>query len=147
MPMLTVCSNCGLLHPLDDGSCRQRRAASNTDADRFRRTRRWSNMSKQIRERDRYLCQVCIIEAYDTYDQFNYTSLEVNHIYPAENYEALRLEPTNLLTMCTTHHKLADRGGIPTQLMLDLAAYDRDYEIIKKRVREGGYPPTPIGDP
>lgn len=141
--MLTTCPNCGGLHPFDDGSCHRGRVTTPTEADRFRRTRRWSNMSLQIRERDHYLCQICIIEAFDTYDQYNYHKLEVNHILPAESYEALRMEPTNLLTLCTTHHKMADSGGIPIKLMQDLAAYGRNYEDIKEALRVGRYPPTP----
>lgn len=143
MPMLTVCSNCGKLHDLDDGSCRPARTAQSTEASRFRDQRRWKKMSIAIRERDHYLCQICIIEAFDTYDQYNYRMLEVNHIIPLEQDISLGLEPTNLLTMCTTHHKLADHGKIPRQLMLDLAAYERDYDTIKEALRLGAYPPTP----
>lgn len=142
MAMQKLCSNCGGLHDFNEGRCQRGRVKPKTEADTFRRTRRWSNMSKRVRERDHYLCQICIIEAYDTYMQYNSAKLEVNHILPAEQYEALRLEPTNLITLCTTHHKMADSGKIPVKLMQDLARLPRDYEKIKAGLREGRYPPT-----
>lgn len=143
MAMMTVCPNCGGLHPLEDGSCRQPRVKEDTAAVRFRNQRRWKKKSVAIRERDHYLCQICIIELFKTFNQYNYTSLEVNHIVPLEEDESLGLEDTNLLTMCTTHHKMADRGEIPRSLMLELAAENRSYEAIKEKARNGGYPPTP----
>lgn len=142
MPMKTVCANCGRLHSLDDGSCRPSRPKPHTEAAAFRSTYQWTKTAKQIKERDHYLCQICIIEEYDTFEQYNYRSLEVNHILQAETHEALRLEPTNLLTMCVTHHKLADRAGIPIELMQDLAAKILSYEDIKGKITAGRYPPT-----
>lgn len=142
MAMLTTCSNCGRLHDINDGSCQRSRPPKTSDAAAFRSTYQWTKTAKQIKERDQYLCQICIINAFDTYDQYNYKQLEVNHILPAESHEALRLEPTNLLTMCVTHHKLADRGGIPVSLMQDLAAKILTYEQVQLKYAHGEYPPT-----
>jgi len=142
MSMKTVCANCGRLHSLDDGSCRPARPKPNTEAAAFRSTYQWTKTAKQIKERDQYLCQICILDLFDTFQQYNYRQLEVNHILPAEEYEALRLDWSNLLTMCVPHHKLADRGGIPVLLMQDLAAKTLSYGDIKVRYARGEYPPT-----
>lgn len=149
MPMLKTCSRCGGLHDMDGSNCPAVRVKGSTEATRFRDQRRWKQKSLQIRERDHHLCQVCIINAFDTYRQFTYTDLEVNHIIPLEELAAAGqdlfiagLNDANLLTMCAGHHKLADAGGIPRQLMLDLAANNRDYGLIGRRLKRGAYPPA-----
>ena len=145
MPMLKMCSNCGGMHDFDAGQCQRGRVKPTTEADTFRRSRRWTKMSLQVRERDHWLCQICIINAFDTFLQYNSSKLEVNHILPAEQYESLRLEPTNLITLCPPHHKMADSGKIPILLMQDLATLPRDYATIGVKLSGGEYPPTPKG--
>ena len=145
MPLLKMCSNCGGTHDFNDGQCQRGRGKTRTDAARFRSHWKWRKMSERVRERDKHLCQICLLDEYGTFMQYNSKSLEVNHILPAENYESLRLEPTNLITLCTTHHKLADAGKIPTWVQQQLATLPRDYGAIKAAIRAAEGPPTPQG--
>lgn len=91
-----------------------------TEADKFRQTRRWANKSKEIRVRDRYLCKVCEANLYNTIQQFNYKDLDVHHIEKlSENYNK-RLDNDNLITLCRYHHKMADDGKIPKEALYSL---------------------------
>lgn len=91
-----------------------------TEADKFRQTRRWANKSKEIRVRDRYLCKVCEANLYNTIQQFNYKDLDVHHIEKlSENYNK-RLDNDNLITLCRYHHKMADDGKISKEVLYSL---------------------------
>lgn len=97
-----------------------------TEADKFRQTRRWANKSKEIRVRDRYLCKVCEANLYNTIQQLNYKDLDVHHIEKInENYNK-RLDNDNLITLCRYHHKMADDGKIPKEVL---------YSLIKENVK------------
>lgn len=50
-----------------------------TECDRFRYTSAWQQKREEIKERDRYLCQVCIRNLYDTTRKFNSNDLSVHH--------------------------------------------------------------------
>lgn len=78
-------------------------------------------MSKRIRERDGFLCQICIRKLYQTTRQYNYEHLEVHHIVPVKIDYDLRLEESNLLTLCERHHSMAENGEIPAELLHQIA--------------------------
>ncbi len=68
------------------------------------------------------MCQVCVRDLYDTRNHYTTRDLSVHHIYSlAERYD-LRLEDTNLITLCRYHHELADDGRIPSDVLARLAA-------------------------
>lgn len=91
-----------------------------TEADSFRRSKRWTAKSVEIRERDRYLCKVCEANLYNTVQQFNYKNLDVHHIEKlSENYDK-RLDNDNLISLCRLHHKMADDGYIPKEVLYSL---------------------------
>lgn len=134
---------------MNAGNCPLVRKKESTENSRFRSHWRWRKKSEQIRERDHHLCQVCLLNAFDTWRTLTYDNLEVNHIVPLEELAALGgdlfivgLIDSNLLTMCQPHHKQADAGLIPRQLMLDLALPERDYAKLERKLKRGGYPPA-----
>ena len=91
-----------------------------TEADRFRKSKRWTNKSIEIRQRDRYLCRVCEANLYNTIQQLNFNEVDVHHIVPiAEEYNK-RLDNDNLITLCRYHHKMADDGNIPREALYKL---------------------------
>ena len=91
-----------------------------TEADRFRKSKRWTNKSIEVRQRDRYLCRVCEANLYYTVQQFNFKELDVHHITPiAEDYDK-RLDNDNLITLCRYHHKMAEDGKIPREVLYKL---------------------------
>ena len=119
--MLKTCSHCGIVP--QDHICpyRKYKNKDNSDAaDRFRRSTRWTNKSIEIRERDKYLCQVRINKLYNTINVYNYNKLEVHHIVPINEDYNKRLDNDNLITLCNYHHKMADSGAIPREILSDI---------------------------
>lgn len=116
--MLKTCSRCGIV-PIDH-ICpyRKTRTRDRSEvADKFRKTTKWTNKSISIRERDKYLCQVCIRGLYNTITTYNYKKLEVHHIIPINECYDTRLDDDNLITLCSIHHKMADAGEIPREVL------------------------------
>lgn len=112
--MLKTCSRCGIVS--ENHICpykKHYKKNRHEDADRFRKGTRWTKKSIEIRERDNYLCQVCIRNLYNTINKFTYNDLEVHHIIPINEDYSKRLENNNLITLCQMHHKMADRNEIP----------------------------------
>ncbi len=116
-----TCSRCGIVkrgHICDKKPYRKKERDSK--ADKFRKSKRWTDKSIEIRQRDKYLCVVCMANRYNTINQFNYNKLEVHHIEKLnENYDK-RLDNDNLITLCAHHHKLADNGEIPKEELKEL---------------------------
>ena len=81
----------------------------------------WTNKSIEIRQRDRYLCQVCLRNLYNTLDFLNHKNVDVHHITPIEEDYNRRLDNDNLISLCRYHHKMADDGKIPRQELYKIA--------------------------
>ena len=116
--MLKTCSRCGIVP--QNHICpykHYRNKDNNNQANKFRKSKAWTRKSIEIRERDNYLCQVCIRNLFNTIQTYNYNKLEVHHIVPIHEDYDLRLENDNLITLCCYHHKLADNGQIPRALL------------------------------
>ena len=118
---MKTCSKCGVVS--EDHICphrKQRNKKRDSQADKFRKTKAWINKSLEIRTRDRYLCKVCINNLYNTISTYNYDKLEVHHIFSLnENYDK-RLDNNNLITLCNYHHRMAECGDIPKEVLLEL---------------------------
>ena len=115
--MKKTCARCGKIveenHNCPFKTVRQK--TGDRQSDKFRKTKAWTNKSIEIRERDRYLCQVCINNLYNTLNFLNYKTVEVHHITPlCEDYNK-RLDNDNLISLCSYHHKMADKGLIPKE--------------------------------
>ena len=111
--MLKTCSKCGIVS--QDHICpykTYRKKNKDSKSDKFRKTKAWTNKSIEIRQRDKYLCQVCINNLYNTINTYNYDKLEVHHIIPVNEDYDKRLDNDNLITLCNYHHKMAEVGQI-----------------------------------
>lgn len=116
-----TCSRCGIVErghicPYKP----QKKRDKNSQADKFRKSKGWTNKSIEIRQRDRYLCRVCEANLYNTIKQFNYDKLEVHHIIPINEDYDKRLDNDNLITLCNYHHKMAEAGEIPREVLQGL---------------------------
>ena len=89
-----------------------------SEADKFRWTKAWQRKREEVKRRDKFLCQVCIRKLYNTIKKYNYNDLEVHHIVPIKEEYELRLEDSNLITVCEYHHELAEQGTIPRDELL-----------------------------
>jgi 5-methylcytosine-specific restriction endonuclease McrA len=119
--MLKSCKYCNRIHDskLDCGKKPQRRKQGN-DKDKFRWTKAWQGKREEIKDRDLHLCQICIRKLYNTSKQYNYDDLEVHHAIPLEEDFDKRLDNENLLTLCESHHEMAESGEIPRKVIIDI---------------------------
>lgn len=116
-----TCSKCGIVprgHRCPYKTYKKK--AYDTEADRFRKSKRWTNKSIEIRQRDKYLCKVCMANLYNTIQQLNFNELDVHHIVPVSEDYNKRLDNDNLITLCRYHHKMADDGKIPRKVLYNL---------------------------
>lgn len=121
--MMTVCASCGNLHTLGTKPCKApRERKRSTVPNLLRNTYKWRAKSEQIRERDRYLCQVCLTGEHGTVQRYTYVGLSVHHIIPLAEDPGRCFDDDNLITVCNHHHKLAESGRIPRQKLVELVA-------------------------
>ena len=116
--MYRSCSRCGKIHD-SKYKCNKGKVYKHNDIDKLRSTKRWTDKSIEIREASNYLCSVCLDEGI-----INYNNVEVHHIEKLQDNQDLFLENDNLIALCKYHHKLADKGKL-----------DKDYliNLVKKR--------------
>ena len=117
--MLKSCKYCGKIHDSkhDCGKKPQKKKRC-TKQNTFRNTNGWKRKAKEIKERDSYLCVICIMRGAITT-----TGLEVHHIEPLEENYDMRLDNDNLITVCRYHHEQCESGMI---------ARDYQHELAKK---------------
>lgn len=117
--MLKSCKYCGRIHDTKfDCGMKPIRIKQGNNKDKFRWTKVWQNKREEIKERDNYLCQVCIRKLYDTHTQYNYEDLECHHAVPLKDDFNRRLDNDNLITICSQHHEKAESGEIPLDIIL-----------------------------
>jgi 5-methylcytosine-specific restriction endonuclease McrA len=121
MAMLKSCSYCGGIHARTyQCPSKPKRIKDPTYIDKFRWSRRWATKRKQINERDKYLCQVCMRKLHNTHQQYNFANIEVHHIVPiVEDYHK-RLDDDNLICLCSYHHKMAESGEISRNELFEI---------------------------
>lgn len=135
--MLRSCKYCGKVHDTKY-DCGRRPVYKKTESGKgylFRRSESWSKKSREIRERDSYLCQICVRKLHNTLRQFNYDTLSVHHIIPVNEDYDRRLESENLLTVCRMHHEMCENGMISRKEQSDIA---KEQEAKRNRVPPEG---------
>ena len=125
--MLRSCKYCGRIHDSKyQCSSRPVRRKIRTKQNSFRSTEAWKRKSLEIRERYKYLCQICIRKLYGTTQQYNNREIEVHHIVPiAEDWDG-RLDNDNLISLCGRHHEMAEAGKIPQAELKEIAGQQED---------------------
>ena len=120
--MLRSCKYCGGVHDSKYVclSKPKRDRYKVTYIDRFRWTKVWQKKRKQINDRDKYMCQVCMRKLYNTEMQYNFKEIEVHHIVAIVEDWDLRLEDSNLICLCVYHHKMAESGEIGRAVLNDI---------------------------
>ena len=110
--MLSSCRYCNRIHDTKLDCGKKPKAVKNTEQKKFRSTAAWTQKSIEIKQRDVFLCQICIRKLYDTVTQYNYSNLSVHHAIPIGQDESKRLLNSNLITICDYHHEMAESGRI-----------------------------------
>lgn len=119
--MLKTCSICGGIHDEAD-MCKRTNNNKDTESNKFRKSYRWTEKSKEVRKRDKNLCQICITGKYNTNYRYTYNDLEVHHIIPIEEDYNKRLDSNNLITLCRYHHEMAEKGQIKREELIKIVA-------------------------
>ena len=82
-----------------------------TKAVQFRNTKPMAaHKRKQIRERDKNLCQICLLDAYGTHRMYTYDYIEVNHIIPINEDIDKALDDNNLICLLFTSPQNGRQG-------------------------------------
>jgi 5-methylcytosine-specific restriction endonuclease McrA len=118
--LLVSCSYCNGLHARGF-TCPSRpknnsRKKENNDITRFRSLRIWQKKRGEIKTRDKFLCQVCLLDG-----KYTFQKLEVHHIIPISKNWNKRLDNKNLITLCSSCHKMAENEEIKTSVLLKIA--------------------------
>lgn len=125
--MLVSCKYCGRIHDSKKWCPQKLEAIKSRQKNRklkyidtFRSSNTWRKKSIEIKERDKYCCQICIRKLYNPLRQFETENLEVHHILPLLLYFDKRLDNDILITLCRYHHELAENGVIPIEELIDI---------------------------
>lgn len=115
--MLKSCKYCGRIHP-SGYRCTKApvRRKRRTDQTGIRSTHRWTRKSLEVRERDCFLCRMCLDEGI-----VNYEDIEVHHIISLEEDEGFAFENDWLISLCGRHHERAEAGEIDRERLHTLA--------------------------
>lgn len=112
--MKISCAYCGRIHERSyDCGCKPKRMKRKYEKDAFRSTYAWQRKAEEIKERDHYLCQICIRNLHDTTSRINSIDLSVHHAISLKKDHTKRLDNDNLITVCGKHHEMAEKGTIP----------------------------------
>ena len=120
--MLVSCSYCNGMHKRG-AACQFRPKRKGGEKDpanyinRFRSTMAWRKKRAEIRRRDLELCQYCKERGIYTFKK-----LEVHHIIPISDNWYKRLDNDNLITLCCSCHKMADRSEINKRVLWEIIA-------------------------
>ena len=108
------CKYCGRVHD-ENYRCNKKpvKRKKIDESVKFRNGPKWQKKRKEIKERDNYLCQVCIRKIYNTRRKYNSEGLQVHHVMPINLSQDLKLDENNLITLCSMHHSMCDKGKIP----------------------------------
>lgn len=126
-----ACSKCGKIHPKGYNCQKNKRIWGQRDSEAYklRNSHKWHLKSEQIKEESLYLCAVCRDEGI-----YNYTNLEVHHIIPLKDRPDLLMDDKNLITLCSRHHKEADRGSLEISYLKKLALKRIEEHNEKKQI-------------
>lgn len=126
---LKTCTYCRKIH--DDkkkctakkGYYREKYSRYEKDKDyiKFIKSKQWFDKSQEIKLLDSHCCLVC-----KSLGLISPIYLEVHHIVKFRNDSSLKLENSNLITLCVNHHKQADNNKISTNELHGLIKLYRD---------------------
>lgn len=125
MSRLISCSKCGRIHPYGECPLGGKRSGTGsghpTIESKFRSSNKWTQKSRSIRERDHWLCQACLHDLDGQGTRYTTSALEVHHIISIEEDYSLRLDESNLITLCRQHHEEAEQGKLDKQALQEQA--------------------------
>lgn len=127
--MKKSCKYCGRTHDIGE-TClmKPQPVKKRTKQNDIRCRNSWTEKSLEIRERDRFLCRMCLASG-----RINYTGIEVHHIIPLAENDDFAFENDWLISLCARHHKQADSGKISRKQLHELACLPPPLSVIRAR--------------
>ena len=124
--MKRSCRYCGKIHdrlqpcPSKPAKPKVRYEKYSNDKDIFRGSKLWKAKRREIIQRDLGLCQLCKRGVY--LDSPQLTAADgVHHIISLEADFGKRLDNDNLISLCSFHHELAEKGIISVKIQRSAA--------------------------
>jgi len=108
------CPRCGKLHPKGT-VCRVGQRYGDGQERQIRRSNRWTEKSREIRERSNWICEVCKQEK-----RYTTEGVQVHHIERIKNNPSLAYDDSNLIALCKKHHDMAENGEISAEYLREL---------------------------
>lgn len=125
--MKKACKYCGKIHEIKEICDKKpvkvfnyKKYKKDSREDKFRWTQAWQHKRDFIKARDKYLCQACLNNMQGTKLRLNTERLSVHHIKSLKTDFDLRLDESNLITLCNMHHELAEKGIIPAEELIKI---------------------------
>ena len=131
--MLKSCHYCGRIHdkkyvcPQKEEAIKRRQKKKGTKEDKFRSSSEWK-WKRDIRLRDRQICQVCVRGLYTAEKEIQTEGIEVHHIVPIEEDWDRRMDGENLITLCRYHHEMAEKEQIKRVILKKIAKEQEERE-------------------
>lgn len=119
--MFKACSRCGRIHDSNYKCSHNKPIVNPTEEHALRSRTAWTKKSLEVREKAKFLCEVCKDGGVFTYD-----GLEVHHITKIRDNKELLLDNYNCVCLCQFHHEQAERGLIDREYLLELARKRED---------------------
>ena len=147
--MLKSCPYCSRIHPFGYACPRkpvhQRIQGGKRKDDgqqEIRSSSRWTKTSLRIRERDKFMCQLCFrgIKTLDGKKAITYDDVSVHHIVPLVEDKSQAFEGLNLLTLCRYHHDMAEEGKVSRAVLVQIAEEQEQKEALQNC--QTTYPPS-----
>lgn len=129
MAKLKTCTYCHKIHDskkkctAKKGYYRDKNTRYEKDKDyiKFIKSKQWHNKSQEVKLLDNHCCLVC-----KSLGLISPVYLEVHHIIKVRNDSSLKLDNSNLITLCVNHHKMADANKIQASELYRLIERYRD---------------------
>lgn len=132
------CRHCRSSHKIGE-HCPYKRRYNVSKLNKFRNSGRWQRTREAIRQRDNYLCVVCVVGKFTSVKADVVKELEVHHIIPLSEDMELGHEPKNLVTLCHIHHQMAHAGTIRAWEIRKMMEYPPP--IACRKTRNTRHPP------
>ena len=121
MSKYITCAHCGVVERGHICPYRKKRIKSgDKQSDKFRNTIAWQRKRDEIKTRDKWLCQICLRDRYNTLSFLNFKTVQVHHITSIQEDYNRRLDNDNLICLCAYHHKMAEDGQIPKHELYEI---------------------------
>ena len=120
--MKRACPYCGKTHDRKE-RCESAPKYNHTRGSRediFRWSYDWKCKREYVLRRDKYLCVACRNRLPGTAAPLNNIDLSVHHIQPLRTNWELRMEDSNLITLCRMHHEMAECGELSAEQLNEL---------------------------